>query len=474
MEEEKSHHLLRKDALGTYDAMAQSVALLALVLSVATSTSLVAGAAGAAAPLAFMLAGLGCLCLAYVFIRFARFLPGAGGIYLYIVHGLGPVAGFLGGWLYAGAWTFGLGFVVVITVIFLSALLAAIHIAVHWFLLYVMLMGVAFLLAFFDVRISTRLQLVLSAVGLLAVLALVVAILVQGGASGHSLTPFSPAALPTGLSGLLFATIFGFTSYIGFEGAIVLGEETVNPQRAIPRAVLIAMLVGIIFFALVGYSFSIGYGVTHAGVWASDQAPLDTLGHRYVGPVLTTIIDLMVVAAGLMSILANLTMTPRMLYAMGRDGGLPALFGRTHPRYKTPWVALLFVTLITVVLGAVLGLPMGPFTFFSFLITTGAVGVLLAYVIVALSGIVFFWRSERRSKLALVRVLDVVLPVIAICLCGGAIFSSVWPVPPAPLNLAPYLVAAWLILGLGLVGWLWTSRRELVYAFGKILAGSSE
>ena len=103
MEEEKSHHLLRKDVLGTYDAVAQSVALLALVLSVATSTSLVASSAGAAAPLAFMLAGLGCLCLAYVFIRFARFLPSAGGIYLYIVHGLGPVAGFLGGWLYTGA-----------------------------------------------------------------------------------------------------------------------------------------------------------------------------------------------------------------------------------------------------------------------------------------------------------------------------------------------------------------------------------
>ncbi len=190
--------------------------------------------------------------------------------------------------------------------------------------------------------------------------------------------------------------------------------------------------------------------------------------------MLTTIIDLMVVFGGLMAALGGFNMTARMLYAMGRDGGLPALFGRTHPRYRTPWVALLFIALIILVLGATLGLNMGPFTFFSFLITIGSEGVLLTYMLLALSGIVFFWRSEKRSGISLARVRDIVLPVIAILLCGGAIFSSVWPVPPAPLNLAPYIVAAWLVLGLILVGWLWMTRRELVRAFGQLLAGSSE
>src|SRR5207248_1020320 len=118
-----------------------------------------------------------------------------------------------------------------------------------------------------------------------------------------SLTPLSPATLPRGLSALFFAMIFGFIAFIGFEGAIVLGEETVNPQRAIPRALLIAMLVGIIFYVLVSYSFSIGYGVTHASTWANDPThtpALDKMGNRYAGPVLTIIIDLIVVLTGLM------------------------------------------------------------------------------------------------------------------------------------------------------------------------------
>jgi amino acid transporter len=475
------HHLLRKDVLGTYDAVAQSIALLAVLLGVALSSSSVAGAAGAAAPLVYLLAGLGCLCLTYIFIRFARLVASAGGIYAYIVRGLGPIAGFLGGWLYAGAWALGMSFILGITINYLLPILGIFHINVDWIVLYVVLAVLLFLSALFDIRISTRSQLVLEAVGILSVLILVALILRKGGVSGLSLTPFSPAALPSGISGLFFAMIFGFIAFIGFEGAIVLGEETVNPQRAIPRALLIAVVVGIIFYVLVAYSFSIGYGVTHvvpasahdkALNWANDQVPLHTMGSLYGGPVLATIIDLIVVLSGLMSALGNLNLTARMLYAMGRDRGLPSIFGRTHSRYKSPWVALVFGALVTLLLGSTLGLILGPFVFPYFVIAIGAEGVLLGYILVAISGIVFFWRSESRSKNPLVRILDVILPLIAIFLCGAAIFSSVSSAPQPPFNLAPYIVAAWLALGVIVVGWLWISKRELVSAFGKLLTGS--
>ena len=423
MEEKTPHNQLRKDVLGTYDALAQSIALLSLALSVALTTSLAAGAAGATAPLAYLLAGLGCLCLAYVFIRFARFLPSSGGTYTYIARGLGPIAGFLGGWMYSAAFTLGIAFTLTIAIVSLLPLLAAIHITVHWFVLYIVLLAVLFLCAFFDIRISTRSQLVLAAAGILSIFVLVVIILGKGGASGLSLTPFSIAALPNGLSGLFFAMVFGFTAFIGFEAATVLGEETVNPQRAIPRAVLSAVLVGIVFYVLVVYCFSVGYGIAHVGDWAKDQAPLDTLSNRYAGPVLTTIIDLMVALGGLMASLGTLNLTSRLVYTMGRDRGLPSVFGRTHSRYKSPWVALLFVTLLTLLLGATLGLKLGPFDFFGFLAAIATQGILLAYILVSFSAIVFFWRSEMRSKKPLVRILDVVLPLITIFLCGAGIFQ---------------------------------------------------
>ncbi len=99
---------LRKGSLSTLDAMAQSIALLALVMGTALSTSLAAGSAGAATPLAFLVVGLTSLCLAYVIIRFTRRSASAGSVYTYIAQGLGPQVGFVGGWMYGGAlsWVF--------------------------------------------------------------------------------------------------------------------------------------------------------------------------------------------------------------------------------------------------------------------------------------------------------------------------------------------------------------------------------
>lgn len=461
---------LRKAVLRSGDAIAQSVALLGLVMAVALSTSFAAGAAGAAVPLAFLVAGLGSLCLAYVIIRFTRLMASAGGIYTYIAQGLGPGAGFIGGWMYGGAFAVGITFILAIAAIFLSTLLANVHISLHWFIIYCVLLVALFLCAFFDIRISTRMQLVLAVVGVLAVLILAVIILVKGGDTGVSLTPFSFSALPSGLSGLLFGTIFSFTSFIGFEAAAVLGEETANPKYTIPRAIFAAILVGAVFYIFVTYALSIGYGPAHAAKWAADQAPLDTLANRYASPALATIVDLMVAISAFIAALASLNLASRMLYAMGRDRGLPAAFGMTHPRYKSPWVGIVVALLITFVLGVTLGLQLGPFNLFGFLATTAALGILLAYILVAISGIVYLLRMARKEqKAGVIIIFDVVLPIIGVLLCGATIFSSVWPVPPPPLNYAPYIAGAWLVLGLIVLAALWLTRPEQVRQFGKIL-----
>src|SRR5437868_8971237 len=90
---------LRHGILSVVDALAQSVALLSLALGVAFASSAAAGEVGIAAPFAYLIAGVGSLCLAAVIIRFTRRMASAGGLYTYISRGLNPSAGFLGGWL---------------------------------------------------------------------------------------------------------------------------------------------------------------------------------------------------------------------------------------------------------------------------------------------------------------------------------------------------------------------------------------
>src|SRR5579875_1964426 len=122
---------LRRGTLRTSDAIAQSIALLALVMGIALSTSFAANSAGAAAPLAYLVVGLASLCLAYIIIRFTRRIASAGSVYTYIAQGLGPQAGFIGGWMYAGAFAIGISFVLAIASSFLASLFANVHLTVN-------------------------------------------------------------------------------------------------------------------------------------------------------------------------------------------------------------------------------------------------------------------------------------------------------------------------------------------------------
>src|SRR6478736_9664668 len=136
---------LRHGILGVFDAFAQSVALLSLALGVAFASSAAAGYTGATVPLAYLIAGLGSLCLASVIIRFTRRMASAGGLYTYIARGLGSGGGFIAGWLYAGGFAAGISFVMIISGFFMNQVMAD-HVGIHlgsdgWFWWFLILMA---------------------------------------------------------------------------------------------------------------------------------------------------------------------------------------------------------------------------------------------------------------------------------------------------------------------------------------------
>ncbi|MGO8947449.1 MAG: APC family permease [Ktedonobacterales bacterium] len=484
---------LAKGRLGVWDAVGQSVGLLALILALAITTGAVAAFAGPQAPLAYLVAGLGSLCLAYVFIRFTRSVASAGSIYTYVARGLGPEAGFIGGWLYAGAFAFGVSFTLAISGLYASTFLSDLNssLNVSWFWFFLGGIVLLFLFAFFDIRISTRVQLIVTVLGVIAVLIAVFAILFKGGASGLSAVPFNPGGISGGFSNFFVAVIFGFTAFGGFEAAATLGEETANPRRAIPLAILVAILVGVVFFILTTYAFSEGYGATAkgAGAWASDAAPLSTMATQYVGKWLATILDLAVAIDAFIASLAGLNLSSRVLFSMGRDRGVPSVFGRSHPRFKSPWIALLFILVITLILGAwpgrvmnsISGAPLSqqppaPLPFVEFLAGTATLGILGAYLLAAISGLGFFQRAKSGGLQVL---WQIVLPLLAILIVGATLISSFAPLPPAPplvapLSYAPYLFSGWVALGFLLVAVLRNTNPTLVSKFGQIVAGQGE
>jgi amino acid transporter len=459
---------LRHGILSMVDSLAQSVALLSLALGVAFASSAAAGEAGIAAPFAYLIAGVGSLCLGSVIIRFTRRMASAGGLYTYISRGLNPSAGFLGGWLYGGGFAVGISFVLVIGSFFMSTAFTA-HTSLHWGWypwFFIMLAALA-LIAFLDVRISSRIQLVAAAVGVAAILLLALVILFKGGDHGVTLGPLNPANAPS-TSDLFLAVVLTFTGFIGFEAAAAFGEEAADPLRAIPKAIFTAVIVAVVYYVFVTWMMGVGFG--DAAKWAKDPAALDTLATRYVGNWLAVIIDFSVAASGFIAALAGTNLTSRTAYAMGREGGLPRIFAWTHPRFRTPWTGIAFSLVVTLLLGVFFAHRYDPITYFIWMATCATIGILITYILIAVAGIAYFAKDRAGWN----PVLDLAIPAGAIAICGYTLYKSIDPTPgyTGIFKWAPWVALIWLAVGVVIDVWLTMTKPDRVRAFGSILGAS--
>jgi amino acid transporter len=464
---------LKHGVLGVADAFAESFALLSLALASSLATSVVAGYAGVAAPWAYIVAGAGSLCLASVIIRFTRRMASAGGVYTYTSRGLGAGGGFIAGWLYAPAFAAGTSFVMVISGFFLNQVLDA-HAGIHlghdgWFWCFLILLGALTAIALLDIRIATRTQLLVGVGSVAAIVLLLVIVLAKGGDAGVTLVPFDPGRIPS-VHSLFLGVVLAFTGFIGFEAAAVLGEEAADPLRSIPRAILFAIGVGFVYYVILAWVMAVGFGVDHIDQWATNPAALDTLATRYAGTWLAVIVDLAVCVGSFVAALAGVNLTARTVFAMAREGGMPRQFAWTQPRFGTPWVAIAAVLVLTLVLVTSLALIVwdDPFKYFGFMATTATFAILGAYILIALAGMVYFWRS-RSEDVAFHIVFDALLPLGAIAICGYTIYESYKAPGPPPNTASPWIALAWLGVGIVVLGWLTVTRPDRVRSFGSIL-----
>jgi amino acid transporter len=174
-----------------------------------------------------------------------------------------------------------------------------------------------------------------------------------------------------------------------------------------------------------------------------------------------------VVIDAFVAALAGVHLTARTLFAMGRDGGIPRAFAATTPRFRSPYVGIAVSVVLTLILGAWLGRHYGVSTYFALMATTASLGILLVYALVAIAGMVFFWNARHRQGESYNIVLDVILPLIAVAICGYAIYSTLVPRPPAPISYSAWIALAWLGLGLLMVLGLVLTRPDRVRTFGK-------
>ena len=140
---------------------------------------------------------------------------------------------------------------------------------------------------------------------------------------------------PDTLSGIGFASLLAFFAFIGFEDLANVVEEAKVPHRDIPRAMVLTLLISTILYVAVA---AIAVSAVSVDRLASSPAPL-SLVFREVAGISPVTISVIAIVATLNTILAQITMSARVIYGMARHGDLPGIAGRVHPRTATPLLA---------------------------------------------------------------------------------------------------------------------------------------
>ena len=448
-------HALRKGTLGLRHAVVISVAVMSPASSIFFNTIPQAGVVGAAVPLCYVIGFFVALLIANQYSEMSRELPTSGSAYTFVSEGLGPRWGFLTGWLGLLAVALGAPFSFLLMSANLEALISRwLHFDLHWSFWFVLALGVVFALCYVGVRQSMTVDLTFLAfeVGICLILAIIVLVSI-GSHSGLTAAPFSVSQVPAKGGDLTVGIVLSVLSFIGFETASTLGEETRNPHRNIPRAVFGSMLVVGLFYVLMSYVATVGYGVNKMTTgYAHDLAPFDTISRQFSGPVFTLLIDLVGVLSFFGAALAIINGGSRIIYTVGRDGLLPQWTARLHARHNTPVGAIIALCVFGLFVGLALGLLLTPIGGFGFMATMDALLILLIYLLNNIACIRFFWR-KRRERFSIVR--HAIFPAISTLLVA-AIFLAAFVSPGGyPLSLTPFVVSAWVLIGLGILVILW-------------------
>ncbi len=407
--------------------------------------------AGVTSPLAFVIAFGIILTLGISLTQIARHLPSAGGYYTYVSRTVHPRAGFLTAWLYflydptATA----------INLAFMGSFLEQVY-GLPWWIFFTAATSLIAILTYRGIEISARIMLVLGVAEVVIVIVLGVSGLLHPGSGGLNLHSFDPRNTPS-LGGLCMGVVLAILSFSGFESVAPLAEESEDPRRNLPRAIMGSILLMGVFFIFISWSVLVGWGTNSLGTFiGAGEEAASILGERLWGPG-RFLIPLAILNSILAVSIASTNAATRVFFAMGRTGALPRSLGTVHPVFRTPAKAILLQTAVTLVVGLGLGRLIGPANEYYLMGTVVSLGMVLVYCAGNL-GVWRLYRHERRGEFN--PILHGVFPLFSSLAMVAAGVASVVPLPKPPVRWAPFIVLGWLALGGLLLVFLRRTGRE--------------
>ncbi|MFY9210300.1 MAG: APC family permease [Aestuariivita sp.] len=172
--------------------------------------------------------------------------------------------------------------------------------------------------------------------------------------AGFSAAPVADWSMPLPQiewTGLIAATIFGFFAFIGFDDMVNMAEEARDPQRTVPRAILLALLITALLYALVSLA---AVRAVPRDILAASEQPLALVWQSGMGTS-AVFLSAIAVAAALNGVLAQIVMASRVLYGLAKRSPALLAFRRTSQRFGTPVLGTVLVGAL--IIGSALILP---------------------------------------------------------------------------------------------------------------------
>lgn len=408
---------------------------------------------GAGFPFTFVIATVVLLFFAVGFTSATPFVRSAGAFYAYVDKGLGRGAGIgaafaaLLSYLALEAGVFGLfapG---------LNALLQSYGVpSVPWWVYAAIGLAVVAFVGYRRIELSGRVLAVLLIAEVLIVVTLDAAVVFSGGGpEGYSTGIFDPSKILSGAPG--FGILFAILSFIGFEATAVFRDEAKDPDKTIPRATYIALILIGVFYAVSSWVLISANGQSHIvqKTTANPGGILADTTQRYLGVVGGHIVQVLFVTSLFACILSFHNIVSRYIFQLSSKAILPKSLSEPHKKFGSPSLASLVATgiVIVLILAAVI-LRLDPITqFYTWLGGFSSVGIVLLLVLTSVAVLVIF-RKDRHGLSTWKRIVAPGLGLVGLLVFFGLILYNL-PALVSEKSYGPFSIGILVLLAVSLI-----------------------
>lgn len=461
-------HQLDKGQIGLWGVLIPGLAQVAPAFNLFFTTGVMASLAGASVPLIFLISMVGVLATANSLAQFAGVYPSSGSFLTYIAKSIGAKTATSVGVITILGYIIAFGGIYIFVGSYIvSNVLGNPHV---WgitqivTILYGVLVTLPVVVGLkFGVRISYALY-IFEAV-LLVVLS--IAFLAHGGPQGVSGVPFK---WPGGSKSTLLAFSLAILAFGGFEAAAPLAEETRDPKKNVPIAVMSTVIVSGIIYVLGSWALVTAFGPSHVSILAADPNPFHTAAAKYFS-VLAPLVTWIFLTSVTSSYVAANTQTARVIFGGARSGLWSSTLAKISPHYRTPAAAAIAFVAPSVLIGVVSTAFTNPGTASGFLGTYGILGLIIMYIM-ANFALIVHWVKEDKSERGKRFFTRLVVPIFGIAILAIPVYGDLQPGQAAPYKYLPYLTVGLILVGVLYTAILASRRPDIIRDAPGLLEGA--